>query len=398
MPFDLAIVGGGGAGLSLLLAIDRAVAAGTLARPDIVLVDPVQKAGNDRTWCWWAGPDDPLGPLLHCSWPRMELVGADGRAREYALEPKRYVMLRSADLYSEADRAVERLGVSRVRAGCDRLTGTEHDVRISAGGHDLTATWAFDSRPAPPSRPGGTFLLQHFRGWTARFDAPVLRPGVATLMDFGVPQPAGGVAFSYCLPLSEQVALVEYTEFSPARLEPAGYERALKDYLRLRHPGVGYQVLDVEDGAIPMTDAPFPRRTGRRTFRLGTSGGATRPSTGYTFAAMQRQAAGVVRALERGDEPLPPRPYPPRHRWMDAVLLRALRTGGIDGPDLFTGLFAANRPERVIRFLDGVSGPGDDLAVMRSAPPWPMVRAGAADAGGRLVRLMLRSVGASNQK
>src|SRR3712207_7859322 len=93
----------------------------------------------------------------------------------------------------------------------------------------------------------------------------------------------------------------------------------------------GNEIAEVEDGAIPMADAVLARRVGRRVFRLGTAGGATRASTGYTFAAMQRQAAAVARALGEGREPLPPAPYPRRHRWMDAVLLRALDRGHAEG-------------------------------------------------------------------
>jgi len=44
-----------------------------------------------------------------------------------------------------------------------------------------------------------------------------------------------------------------------------------------------------------MTDAVLAARGGPRTVRIGTAGGATRPSTGYTFSAMQRQAADIAR-------------------------------------------------------------------------------------------------------
>jgi lycopene beta-cyclase len=217
----------------------------------------------------------------------------------------------------------------------------------------------------------------------------VLDPALAILMDFQVPQPEPGVAFAYCLPLDDRRALVEYTEFSRDRLPSAGYDRALGDYLRRRwsvETGRGVEVEAVEDGVIPMTDAPFARRAGRRVFRLGTAGGATRPSTGYTFAAMNRQADVVAERLLAGRTPVPPPPYPARHRWMDAVLLRALDRGYVRGPELFTGLFAANPSDRVVRFLDGLSGPGDELALMRTTPVTPMLRATIEDAGARLRR------------
>jgi lycopene beta-cyclase len=131
-------------------------------------------------------------------------------------------------------------------------------------------------------------------------------------------------------------------------------------------------------------------------FRLGTAGGATRPSTGYTFAAMNRQADVIAERLLAGRIPVPPPAYPARHRWLDAVLLRALDRGYVSGPELFTGLFAANPSGRVVRFLDGLSGPREELALMRTAPMLPMIRATIEDAGARARRrsaqLRLRSV------
>jgi lycopene beta-cyclase len=236
-------------------------------------------------------------------------------------------------------------------------------------------------------------LLQHFRGWTVRFDRPRLDPELATLMDFQVPQPRQGVAFAYCLPLDDQRALVEYTQFSRERLPSADYDRELSGYLRRRwavEPGRGVEVESVEDGVIPMTDAPFAGRVGQRVFRLGTAGGATRPATGYTFAAMNRQAEVIAELLLAGRTPLPPPPYPARHRWMDAIALRALDRGYLSGPEWFTRLFADNPSDRVVRFLDGLSSPADELALMWTTPTSPMLRATIEDAAARASRRVHR--------
>ena len=45
-----------------------------------------------------------------------------------------------------------------------------------------------------------------------------------------------------------------------------------------------------------MADDVRSARAGHRFRRLGTSGGATRASTGYTFSALQRQGAAVAAA------------------------------------------------------------------------------------------------------
>jgi lycopene beta-cyclase len=292
-------------------------------------------------------------------------------------------MVRSAPVYAQAAEAERRLGVRRIDATVAALDddGSAVTVRDAAGAAVLRARWVLDSRPAAPARPGRTSWLQHFRGWWVE-GGPVFDPAAAILMDFRTPQPRRGLSFGYVLPTGATSALIEYTEFSAARLADAGYDAALRGYLRLLGLS-GLTVREVEDGAIPMTDAPFVRRPSPRVVRLGTAGGATRPSTGYTFSAMRRQADQIAAALARGAAPVPAAAYPRRHLWMDAVALRAWDTGLVAGPEFFDRLFRRNPATRVLRFLDGLTTPWEDLALMSSTPMGPMMRAAAGDALAR---------------
>lgn len=62
---------------------------------------------------------------------------------------------------------------------------------------------------------------------------------------------------------------------------------------------------------------------------------------------------------------------------MDAVLLRALDTGRVDGPDFFYRLFDRVPVTRLLRFLDGRTRLYEDLAVGAHAPVAPMLRTAA---------------------
>jgi lycopene beta-cyclase len=90
--------------------------------------------------------------------------------------------------------------------------------------------------------------------------------------------------------------------------------------------------------------------------------------------------------LLAGRRPTPPAPHHGRHRWLDAVLLRALDSGEVDGAELFTRLFDRNPAERVLKFLDGTGSPLGDLAMIATAPVGPMSRAALKDLSGRLSR------------
>lgn len=382
MDVDLALIGYGGATSLLLDALDRRGARGLR----IAIVDPESSHGHHRTWAFWTGPTDDLDPILDAAWSHVDLHGPSGTQR-LALAPMRYAMVRSGPVFERAEKAAARLDAHRIIASAAALDddGARVTVRDSAGSTIVRAKWALDSRPAPPRRPGRTFWLQHFRGWWVRAATDVFDPGSAILMDFRTPQPARGVSFGYVLPTGPRTALVEYTEFSPARLDDAGYDGALRSYLRLLDlPEL--TVEQVEDGAIPMTDAPFTRRPSPRVVRLGTAGGATRPSTGYTFSAMRRQAGQIADALLAGSDPVPAAAYPGRHLWMDAVALRAWDRGLVAAPAFFERLFERNPPGRVLRFLDGRTSPAEEIALMASTPLAPMTRAAAGDLLARLLR------------
>ncbi|MDM4719072.1 lycopene cyclase family protein [Micromonospora sp. WMMA1363] len=379
---DLALVGGGGAASLVLAALDRR----RVRDLRIAVVDPVHRRGQDRTWAFWDEPGNDLDPLLAASWHRVEVV-TPWRSRVLDLAPLRYAMVRSRPIYDRAAEAERRLGAVRVDAPADVLDdgGGRVTVRADDGTPLVRASWVLDSRPRPPRRAGRTNWLQHFRGWWLAADVPLFDPDRAILMDFRTPQPARGVSFGYLLPVSSRYALVEYTGFTPTLLSDAGYDAALTDYRDLLGlDPARLTVREVENGVIPMTDAAFDSRPSPRVTRLGTAGGATRSSTGFTFSAMRRQAEQVAAALAAGRPPVPAPAYPGRHRWMDAVALRALDRGWVAGPEFFDRLFDRNPVERVLRFLDGTTTPAEEAAVMGSTRLLPMVAATVGDAAARL--------------
>ncbi len=400
---DVALVGGGGAAVALLHQLALRGPAGLR----VAVVDPVDRlAGTpaDRTWCFWDAPGDATrgdlgapgqpGGAVHRQWESVRVVGPGGGRLDLDLAPMRYAMVRSQDYYARVAAAVAAAGldVVHVPATADRVDDAPDAAIVGTLAGDVRTRWVFDSRPAPPLRPARTALLQHFRGQVVRTDRPAFDPGVPVLMDFTTGQPADGLSFGYCLPSDERTALLEYTEFSPAVLDDAGYTAALGAYLRRVTGGADVEVLHTEQGAIPMSDAVPQRRPGVRVVRIGTAGGATRASTGYTFTAMQRQARWLAGTLARHGPgadpagpgaPVPPSAYPRRHSWMDALVLRALADGTLAGPAFFTDLFVRNPAARVLRFLDGATTRAEEVALMATAPRVPMLRAALLDAAHR---------------
>lgn len=384
---DIVIVGAGAAGLSLAHRLPTGTAPHP-ARPavSVVLVDapagPLR--APRRTWCFWEAGPGRYDSAVTASWEWLRVHSRHGISVRRHIAPLRYKMIRSGDFEALVENDLARRPLIR------RLHATVHDVALCPDGTarvratnasgarvDLAARWVFDSRPTHRLPAARTHLLQHFRGWFVRTRRPAFDPDVADLMDFRTPQPARGLSFGYVLPISRHTALVEYTEFGPAPLTADAYDAALEHYtLRVLNTGP-VQVQATEQGVIPMTDAVLTDRTARTVFRIGVAGGCTRPSTGYTFAAIQRQTEAVAQAVRAGRRPAPPPPHQSRSRMMDAVLLRALDTGRIDGPDFFYRLFDRVPTVRLLRFLDGATRLYEDLAVGVHAPVAPMLRTAA---------------------
>ncbi|MFP8940102.1 lycopene cyclase family protein [Streptomyces fenghuangensis] len=384
---DVVVVGAGAAGLSLVrhlldVSFPSALSVAVVEPP------PGPVRSPERTWCFWeeegegagaGGSGAGLGAPVTASWRRLLVRGPGGEALG-GDSPRRYLMVRSADFIRAMDARLAAAGsVTRVTGTVTAVGDGPYGARVSGTDAEgrpfaLTGRWVFDSRPPRVLPPAHTTLLQHFRGWFVRTAEDRFDPGTAELMDLRTPQPRRGLSFAYVLPLTPREALVEYTEFSPSPLSVGEYEAALRHYTGHVRPLGEFTVTGAEQGVIPMTDGRFARRAGRSVFRIGTAGGATRPSTGYTFATVQRQSAQVAAALAAGRTPLPPRPHARRHLAMDAALLRALATGRVDGADFFARLFRRNRLDSVLRFLDGRSAFREEVAIGLRSPIWPMAR------------------------
>jgi lycopene beta-cyclase len=368
-------VGGGAAGLSLAHWLTRTGTTGvTVVEPPDGPLRP-----TERTWCYWDACPGEYEEAVVASWSRLRVHGRDGSRLVTDPAPLRYRMIRSAAFEQVVyDRLARypRARVLRATAQAVRNVTGGAEVRcVTADGRALTlrGRYVFDSRPLRRLPPARTTLLQHFRGWFVHTAAPCFDPEVADLMDFRVPQPRQGLAFGYVLPLAPDRALVEYTEFSRAPLTTAAYEAALAHYTSTVL-GLGPLTVETaEEGVIPMTDARFTRRIGPAVIRVGAAGGATRPATGYTFAAVQRQSRAIAAAMREGGE-VAPRTHRRRALAMDAVLLRALDTGRIDGPDFFTGLFERLPAEQLLRFLDGATTPWEEFGIGLRTPVGPMLR------------------------
>jgi lycopene beta-cyclase len=356
--FDDIILGAGASGLSLAYHMAQAG-----HRRRTLIVERAPKLENDRTWSFWEATPGPFEPVVSQRWDHIWVHG-DGLSKRFQISPYVYKMIRGLDFYEFMfDWIKQQPNITLVYGELEHLEDHANGVRVRVNGETYSGNWAFNSVRDSNLPRGHNFLLQHFKGWIIETPRPVFDPLAATFMDFRVRQ-FNDTRFVYVLPQSPTRAMVEYTGFSAAMLPESEYDAALETYIREILNLDSYRILETEFNVIPMTDAPFQLHPSAHVTNIGTAGGRTKASTGYTFRRIQQQSAQIAASLLEHGHPRSPRPSFDRYGWMDSVFLNVLAHDRQPGAELFTNFFKRNPVLRVLDFLNESSSLPADLALM----------------------------------
>lgn len=371
--YDYIIAGAGAAGLSLLV---RMIKSKKFQGKRILLVDKDNKKNNDRTWCFWETGSGFFEEIIYKSWPALRFYGT-GFSTVFDISPYRYKMIRGIDFYDYCLGLITLQPNVTIQYGMvEEMHSNDESTWLRLNGKKYTAEYIFNSiifsKPVPHK--AGYYLLQHFKGWVIETGNPVFNEREATLMDFRVDQQKG-TTFVYVMPFTSSNALVEYTLFSKELLRPEEYDTALHKYISEFLGCNKYSIENQEFGSIPMTNFRFPKQQAN-IIHMGTAGGQTKASSGYTFQFIQKHASSLVANLSSGGQLRNDHQYPKRYDFYDSVLLNVLATGKLTGDQVFTALFSKNPPGRIFRFLDNESSFSQDIRLISSLPTFPFLKAG----------------------
>jgi lycopene beta-cyclase len=369
--YDFIICGAGCAGLSLLMHM---IESGKFSDKKILLIDKEKKNKNDRTWCFWETQPGLFDQIVCKKWNKTWFHG-EGFSDCLDISPYEYKMIRGIDLYQFSFDLIQlQRNIDILFGEVQKLESNREETSVIVDGKKFTAGAVFNSIvfKKPELKKDEYYLLQHFKGWIIESALPVFDPVTATLMDFRIGQQQG-TSFVYVMPFSETKALVEYTLFTHALLQPQQYDEGLNDYISRFLRIVDYKITDEEFGIIPMTNQRFPAFE-NNIINIGTAGGQTKASSGYTFRFIQKNSAAIVRQLLHSGNPVIKR-GPRRFHFYDSVLLDILHHNSLPGKEIFTDLFKKNKPQAVLRFLDNETTLMEELKIISTLPTLPFLKA-----------------------
>ena len=357
--YDYIIAGSGAAGLSMAyhMANDP-----FFDQKKILIIDKEPKNAYDRTWCFWSDSDDLFPEVIYKKWNKIE-VKTPSKKSVFPIHPYTYNLIRSHDFYQYIYSIIENKKNFTIKY--EFIEEIRKHGTIVTSKSLYRGNYIFSSISHPiRHKKGNITLLQHFKGWYVRTKTPVFQTDVATLMDFDIEQ-YNECRFCYILPISAEEAMVEYTVFSESVLEDTVYDQLLGKYINNRFGNIEYAVTHTEFGVIPMSDFLYLSDLKSSVINIGTSGGATKGSTGYTFYFIQKQTKFYIEQIKKGRiQKLYIPPY--KYRLYDSVLLRVLLDKKIPAYTIFEDLFFKLKIQEVFDFLNEKSTLFQDLKIMSS--------------------------------
>lgn len=372
LTYDFVIAGGGAAGLSLTYWLVQS----SLADKKILILDKHPKVENDKTWCFWSKEALPFQSSKQVSWDTLSVSHQEGRFRA-SISPYRYYHTRSQDFYEEMRTIFKQYPNVSIKYEAIQDWGSNDDMAwVRTTQQTYQAKWLFNSLPPLNTDRSSKeiWTAQHFLGLRIQTSRPCFDPSCVELMDFRVSQIAGS-CFMYVLPFSPTEALLEFTSFSPKTFSPKVYKQEISKYLATQYHLKEWTVIEEERGLIPMTTQSFVRQAGSRILNIGTRGGMTKASTGYTFLPIQRDSQQIVQSLLAHGHPFDLVKQKPRHRFFDHLLLRVIQDEPEQIPRIMKMLFQHRKHPKVLQFLDESSSFFSDISLILRLPWSPFLRA-----------------------
>ncbi|WP_348812225.1 lycopene cyclase family protein [Flavobacterium maritimum] len=357
-----------GTGLSALMTVYKMVQSEQFKDKTILLLDENAKKTNDRTWCFWEKPNGFWSKIVHTKWDSALFANEDFK-RNLNLKPYQYNMVRGLDFYNLVFKVISKqANISFWNQKVLEIEESETIIFVQTETESYSCSKLFNSiynKNKVANQSQYPVLQQHFTGWFIKSKEAVFNPEQATFMDFSIEQ-KGNTRFMYVLPTSKTEALLEYTLFSHRLLKKEDYETAIEDYIQ-KLGITQYEIIEKEQGSIPMTCYPFWKQNTKNVINIGSAGGWTKASTGYTFKNSDKKSTELIAFLQKQTD------FTKFHKrnkfWFyDLLLLDILDRKNELGSTIFSSMFKKGNPTLIFKFLDEETSLTEDIQVILKCP------------------------------
>ena len=236
---------------------------------------------------------------------------------------------------------------------------------------EINSRNSFIFNSVPSFKKNHSNLWQHFCGVEIETQKNIFDDGIFNLMDFDCDQ-RESVHFFYTLPYSKTKALVETTWLSKMNdRSQMDYDHQIKNYIETKLNLKKYKITYKEEGAIPLFYPTYEET--KNKINIGTAGGMTRLSTGYTFLNIQEHSKYIRKNFENISNT---KRYEinKKYQFLDGIFLSVLKKNPEMMPSIFFKMFNAS-PKTVIKFLSNKSNFFDDLTIILKMPTLTFIKA-----------------------
>jgi lycopene beta-cyclase len=349
--FDYIIIGGGCAGLSLAyeLEIHKKLIDKTLA-----IIEPREEYKKDKTWSFWKVTPHNFDDCVKKNWDNFS-INIPNKTNHQECNMYPYQSVDSGLFYNKIN--------SKLKANKNITFFKDHN--------EVNYKNSFIFNSVPSIKKDSHNLWQHFCGVEIETQNDFFDDRIFNLMDFDCEQ-RESVHFFYTLPYSKNKALIETTWLSKINDDSQkDYDNQIKDYVENKLNLKNYKITYKEVGAIPLFYPSYTKE--RNKMNIGTAGGMTRLSTGYTFLNIQEHSKYICKNI---DNIAKTKIYEinKKYQILDNIFLRVLDEHPKKMPNIFFKMFKGS-PKTVIKFLSNKSNILEDLSIILKMPKWVFIKA-----------------------
>ena len=349
--FDYVIIGGGCAGLSLAyeLEIHEKLKDKTLA-----IIEPRKEYKRDKTWSFWKVAPHNFDDCVKKNWENFSINIPD---KTNYLECKNlpYQSIDSGLFYEKINNKLKK----------------NENIFFFKNIEEINKQNSLVFNSVPNIKKNHLNLWQHFCGVEIKTDNDIFDEKIFNLMDFDCEQ-RESVHFFYTLPYEKNRALVETTWLSKMNdNSQKDYENQINNYIKNNLKIKNYEITYKEEGAIPLF---YPlNKNEKNKINIGTAGGMTRLSTGYTFLNIQEHSKYIRENIDNISN-AKKFEIDRKYQFLDEIFLRVLEKNPEKMSDVFFRMFKTS-PKTVIKFLSNKSNFLEDLSIIFKMPKLIFIRA-----------------------